>query len=215
MAINTHRTVRLFLVGLLAALVASSLVTPAGLAQEAEKQPQGATASNCENPLAPRLKIGEQGSAIRGLRVRSLPQGEQIGFVRRGMAFDIVDGPRNVLDDAGDCLAWWYVYVYSLDLSGWVAEGWQEYWISPLAVAAVGRSAVVGAEGFSGAISGEWIRTDQGERVEWGVWQPDRGYIALGWTWKLPDGTPGCSVPEQGAPLSAADFCAQVRARGG
>ena len=166
----------------------------------------------CVPPLTPRLVIDQQGSALTGLNVRDVPQGEWIGGLRRGATFNIVDGPRPVVDSEGDCLAWWYVYDYNRDLFGWVAEGWEVYWIEPLAVGAAPKREGIsdGATTDVGEI-GELIRTDFGDVVEWAVWRTGPGYVALGWTWTTPEEQLGCSVPQTGGPLTAEAFCALIR----
>ncbi len=192
--------------GLLIALfVVSVPAAPVADAQEAA----------CQPPLAPRLVIDQQGTAVRGLNIRARPQGDWIATIRPGATFNIVDGPRPVVDEVGDCLVWWYVYVYSLDLLGWVAEGWGDYWIAPLGVPAAPKGA-----GAAGAINpadlgGELLKSDFGEVIEWGVFRPGAGYITLGWTWPMPDGSLGCSVPATGAVMTPEALCALVRSRAG
>lgn len=209
---RTGRFAQTGLVILLLALVLSA--APAAFAQE-EEGTATTPLVECVPPLTPRLTIDQQGSAVVGLNVRSLPQGDRIGLIPRGGRVNIVDGPRGVVDAEGDCLAWWYVYDYNLDLLGWIAEGWEEYWIAPLAIPAAPKAAGIADGSDSGGsavdVSGPILREDFGDIVEWAVFQPARGYVVLGWTWTTDEGALGCSVPDTGGPLLVDEFCALAR----
>jgi hypothetical protein len=147
---------------------------------------------------------------LQGIRlnVRTLPEATILGAIPAGTTFTVVDGPVGVIDDEEDCLAWWYIYINDLAMYGWIAEGWNDYWVAPTSGAGVATS----TGGGNLLIDGTLMRTgDEDELMEWGAWNDATGYAPIGWTWTEANGTMGCALAENTS-VSLSDFCAFAKA---
>jgi hypothetical protein len=88
-----------------------------------------AVAFTCSAALPARLAVGGTGRVLPGdpNRVRSVPalDGELVGQIPSGETFSVIGGPV-----CGGDLVWWQV-TYG-DVSGWTAEGVDDYFVEPV-----------------------------------------------------------------------------------
>lgn len=113
------------------------------LASGSQRSPDSSFNSECSSVLHPRMTVGYQGvsASQRSLNLRSVPDtGGGVGQIDYGDTFDVLDGPVGIIDKEGDCLTWWLIEVHGSGVQGWVAEGFNGYWIAPLSQLNLGAS---------------------------------------------------------------------------
>ena len=94
----------------------------------------------CENGLAQQLEVGMTGWVIPepplAVNVRNAPGGSQVGQIQPGETFIVLDGPT-----CAQTFSWWEIESEN-GISGWIAEGVDDYFVEPYTAVGTSSDAV-------------------------------------------------------------------------